>query len=143
MDANSKVTGWVDTEADGSTLTTDTSGLVKIIGLDAGTYYLKETKAPAGYNLLDSEIKIVISATLNKSENNPALTALTITVNDGNSADGNLETGIVATDVQNNQGATLPETGGMGTTLFYIVGGILVLAAVVLFVTKRRMSAEK
>ena len=151
---NGKVVGWdedssITKNADGTypadyTLkSAETTGLVVIAGLDAGTYYLKETKAPSGYNKLDNEIKIVISATLDKSENNPALTALTISVNDGNSADGNLETGIVATDVQNNQGATLPETGGMGTTLFYIVGGILVLAAVVLFVTKRRMSAEK
>ena len=151
---NGKVVGWDDDSsitknADGTypaeyTLkSAETTGLVVIAGLDAGTYYLKETKAPSGYNKLDNEIKIVISATLNKSEDNPALTALTITVNDGNSANGNLETGIVATNVQNNQGATLPETGGMGTTLFYIVGGILVLAAVVLFVTKRRMSAEK
>ena len=151
---NGKVVGWVDDStitknadgtypADYTLKSAESTGLVVIAGLDAGTYYLKETKAPSGYNKLDNEIKIVISATLDKSENNPALTALTISVNDGEHANGNLETGIVATDVQNNQGATLPETGGMGTTLFYIVGGILVLAAVVLFVTKRRMSAEK
>lgn len=124
------------------TLTSDTAGLFKVAGLDAGTYYLKETKAPVGYNLLSDPIKIVISATLDKSENNPALTSLKITVNDGTPADGNLNTGVVSTTVNNNSGATLPETGGMGTTIFYAAGSILVLAAVVLLVTRKRMDAK-
>ena len=121
----------------------ETTGLFKIAGLDAGTYYLKETKAPAGYNLLKDVVKIEITATLNKSEDSPALTALTIKVNDGTATDGTLETGVVATNVVNNAGATLPETGGMGTTLFYVLGTILVLGAGVLLVSKKRMSSGK
>ena len=143
VDTNGKVTGWVGSETAGSTLTTDANGLVKIIGLDAGTYYLKETKAPVGYNTLKDEIKIVITAELTQTEDAAALNTLKISVDNGEAKDGSITTGIVATDVKNNKGATLPETGGMGTTLFYAIGGILVLAAVVLFVTKRRMSAEK
>lgn len=151
---NGKFAGWVDDTAitknsDGTypaayTLkSAETTGLFAIAGLDDGTYYLKETKAPVGYNTLDKEIEIVITATLTQTDDAAALAALTITVDKGTAQNGNLENGTVATDVENNKGATLPETGGMGTTLFYAIGGILVLAAVVLFVTKRRMSAEK
>ena len=139
VDDDGKVTGWADTEENGSTLTSGADGLFKVIGLDAGTYYLKETKAPAGYNLLKDPIKIVISATLDKSEDSPALTALTFSVNDGTEANGNTETGIVSTDVKNNSGATLPETGGIGTTIFYVLGAALVIGAGVLLVTRRRM----
>ena len=142
VNGEGRVTGWSDTMDGGSTLKTDANGLVKVIGLDAGTYYLKETKAPSGYNTLDKEIEIVITATLKQDDDKAALTKLEIKV-DGTTTEGNIQTGTVATDVKNNKGATLPETGGMGTTLFYAIGGILVLAAVVLFVTKRRMSAEK
>ena len=141
VDANSKVTGWADNEEGGSTLTSDANGLIKIIGLDQGTYYLKETKAPAGYNLLTSEIEIVIAAAVTDTEEKQELTGLTIKV--GNTTtDGTLPTGIVGATVQNNAGATLPETGGMGTTIFYTVGGVMVAAAVVLLITKKRMSAE-
>ena len=140
VDDDGKVTGWADTEENGSTLTSGADGLFKVIGLDEGTYYLKETKAPAGYNLLKEPIKIVISATLDKNEDSPALTALTISVNDGTAANGNTETGIVSTDVQNNSGAILPETGGIGTTIFYVLGAALVIGAGVLLVTRRRMN---
>ena len=62
---------------------------------------------------------------------------------DGKEANGDVTTGVVETTVKNNSGATLPETVGMGTTLFYILGGVLVLAAVVLLVTKRRMNVAE
>ncbi|MDY5015181.1 MAG: SpaH/EbpB family LPXTG-anchored major pilin, partial [Eubacteriales bacterium] len=145
-----KITGWADvTTADGkttypagSTLTSGADGKFAIAGLDAGSYYLVETKAPAGYNLLKNPIAIEITATLDKSENNPELTALTIKVDGGEEKDGNLDTGAVATDVENNRGATLPETGGAGTTAVYIIGGCLVLAAAVLLVTKKRMGSK-
>ena len=139
---NGKLTGWADTEDKGSVLTSDASGLFKIIGLDQGTYYLKETKAPAGYNLLKDPITIEITATVTDKEDVQSLDALTIKVGENTEA-GDISTGIVATTVENNSGATLPETGGMGTTLFYVLGGILVLAAVVLLVTKRRMNTAE
>lgn len=143
VDANNKVTGWADEQKDGSTLTTDAKGLAKIIGLDAGTYKLYETKAPGGYNQLKDPITIVISAELDKSENNPALTALTIKVDSGEAQNGNVTTGTVSTTVKNNSGATLPETGGIGTTLFYVIGGVLVVGAAVLLVTRKRMDNAK
>ncbi len=113
-------------------------------GIDDGTYVLVETKTPAGYNTI-SPIKFVVIATHDTESGNPKLTALT----------GNLETGIVdaakttavsdgsntnTANILNNSGTTLPSTGGIGTTIFYVVGGVLVLAAIILLVTKKRMS---
>ena len=141
VDANGKLTGWVDTKDSGSILTSGDDGLFKIIGLDQGTYKLHEIEAPAGYNLLKDPITIEITATVTDTEDAQELTGLTIQVGD-KTGTGDVTTGIVGTTVENNAGATLPETGGMGTTIFYIVGGIMVVAAVVLLVTKKRMSAE-
>lgn len=136
IDANGKVTGWETDEANGSTLTSDANGFFKISGLEDGTYYLKETKAPEGYNLLTAEIKIVITSTYDET----GVKTLKIKVDNGEEKSGNTTNGVVETTVENNQGATLPETGGMGTTLFYILGGILMVGAAVLLVTKRRMN---
>lgn len=146
VDENNKITGWAATETGGTTLTSDSNGFFKVIGLDAGTYYLKETKAPVGYNLLEDEIALTIEATLSETSNysgNPAqaLTGLTITVGTERQ-DGSVESGIVSTTVVNNAGTVLPSTGGIGTTLFYVIGGVLVLAAIVLLVTRRRMREE-
>lgn len=137
----------VKADADGTypaeyTLKSGTDGVFAIQGLDAGGYYLKETKAPAGYNLLKDPIPLVIEATLDVSEDNPALTALSIEVNNGESVAGNLTTGEVKMTVENNKGPVLPETGGMGTTLFYIVGGILVVGAAALLIARRRSNSE-
>lgn len=146
VDVNNKITEWVDTEAEGSTLTSGSDGIFKVIGLDAGKYYLKETKAPVGYNLLENEIELTIAATLSEISNysgtpDNALTRLTITVGN-DTVNGDISTGIVSTTVKNNAGTVLPSTGGIGTTLFYVIGGVLVLAAIVLLVTRRRMREE-
>ncbi len=140
----------VITYPEGTTLVSGEDGKFVIAGLDAGSYYLRETKAPGGYNLLKNDISVTITATLDKSEDSPNLTALTLSVKEdkadatASESNGDPDTGIVSTTVENNSGAQLPETGGMGTTLFYVLGGVLVLAAVILLVTKKRMScAEK
>lgn len=151
---NNKLTGWIDVPAagensniswpEGTKLTSGVDGLFKVIGLDDGTYYLKETKAPTGYNLLSKDITVVIAATTTNGQTwtdgqaSSALTNLVVTA-DGTDGTGNAGTGIAGITVANNKGNTLPETGGMGTTLFYVLGGGLVLVAVVLLVTKKRM----
>ena len=153
VDADGKVIGWADNEAGGSTLKSDENGLFKVSGLDDGTYWLKETKAPDGYNLITDPIKIEIKATTVNDQDwtamegpSDALTALEIKVtveSTTTSGTGNTETGIVATDIKNNKGATLPETGGMGTTIFYVLGAILVLGAGGLLIARRRTDSEK
>lgn len=141
--SNGKLVEWV-TVPEGTKLTSGGDGKFVIAGLDAGGYYLRETKAPAGYNLLGNDIGITITATLDKSENNPSLTALKISVREDKTgavateSDGAVTTGIVSTVVENVAGAQLPLTGGIGTTVFYIAGSVLVLTAAVLSVTRKR-----
>lgn len=106
---------WVE-KAEATPVITDNSGVASFDGLADGTYYLEETKAPAGYNPLTEPKEITV-----KGKNNDVIN-LTTTAN-----------------VENSTGALLPSTGGMGTTLFYVIGGIFVLASVVLLITRKRM----
>lgn len=143
-----KVTGWTTDKTQAKTFITVADEAFKVIGLDHGTYYLEETDAPEGYNLIKEPIKLEINATTENGQDwddfNPAnaLTALEldVTINgETTTADGDVDEGIVATEVENYTGTTLPETGGMGTMLFYAVGSVLVIGAVVVLVTKKRM----
>lgn len=103
---------------------------------DSVNYYLYETKSPAGYNLLSEPVSFRIAAQY--SSDGTALSAGYPTVTIGNGE----PSATLSADVVNQSGAELPSTGGMGTTLFYVLGGVLVLAAVVLLVTKKRMRSE-
>jgi len=145
VDANGKLTGWVNSQEAATPLVSDENGRFKVSGLDDGTYSLIETKAPENYNKLANPITIVISANTSNGHaysstdsENPALTDLKVKV-DNTEGTGNTATGIVKASVKNNKGAILPTTGGIGTTIFYVAGGVLVLLAVVLLVTKRRV----
>lgn len=153
---NNKLTGWISmptANTDGSitwpantTLTSDVNGLFKVAGLDNGTYYLRETVAPRGYNLLSADVEVVITATTGNVQNwdgtaKTALTNLTVTA-DSEPGTGAVDTGIAGIKIANNKGSTLPNTGGIGTTIFYVLGSILVIGAAVLLVTKKRMGAK-
>ena len=105
------------------------TGKFNIVGLDTGTYTLVETSTPSGYNTCEP-ITVIISATHKENEaGTGATTDLTKSQNMNNT-------------VENKKGSTLPTTGGMGTTIFYVVGSILVLGAAILLITKKRMSAR-
>ena len=109
-------------------------------GIDDGTYKLVEDTAPNGYNKME-DLVFTISAGHDTEAVEPTLFELT----GGDLVTGEVdfsETGSIAADVLNFKGTVLPETGGMGTTIFYAVGGIMVVAAVVLLLTKKRMIAE-
>lgn len=132
-------------------MTSTAEGLFGVSGLDDGTYYLMEIKAPNGYNLLEDEVKLDIAATTANVQDwagdpDRALRALNMTITVGEAeptqVPGDLEDGTVGVTVENNQGATLPETGGVGTTLFYLIGGLLVVGAGVLLVVRIRMKAH-
>lgn len=103
------------------TLTSLNNGMIEIEGIKEGTYYLKETKAPKGYNLLKDAIAITID------------TNGKITINEGE---------VTRVDVQNNAGSLLPSTGGMGTTIFYIAGAFLVLISGVVLIAKKRTDSK-
>ena len=117
QDDTTKAVTWVNTIAEATTVTTGDDGAAFFEGLADGTYYLVETKAPAGYNQLTGpqEVKVAGSTT--------DTTKLSVTA-----------------EVANNTGTILPSTGGMGTTIFYVLGFVLVVGAGVLLVTKKRMS---
>lgn len=128
-------------------LTSDSDGLFRVIGLDDGTYKLREIQAPDGFNLLPNDVEVVITAETNNGQDwsgtaAEALTDLNVTANK-EPGNGQASTGIAAITIANNKGATLPETGGMGTTVFYVLGGILAVGAGVLLVARRRMRGER
>lgn len=139
-----KVKGkWVE-----KTLSSNQDGTVfTSTGLDDGYYRLTETKAPDHYNQLKEAIYFEITANHDVLSDNPGLTDF----NGRNMSTGETATftfsakkdeGSISTSVVNKKGSTLPETGGIGTTIFYVVGVVLMLGAGVLLITKRRMSAK-
>lgn len=106
---------------------TDT-GVFNIVGLDAGTYVLKETSTPAGYNTCDP-ITVEIEA-VHKENTDGTTVNLTLTQKNTNNT------------IQNQKGSSLPSTGGIGTTMFYVGGGVLVAGAGVLLITKKRAKKD-
>ena len=103
--------------------------------MDAGDYILKEVKAPAGYNKLKDVIKIKIDSTQDENEVRTKSVQYGETTLAPVGTDGNVK-------VLNQTGATLPSTGGIGTTIFYALGSVMALGAGILLVTKKRMAAE-
>lgn len=151
LDVNTKYTKTTATEVSyvdvdvSMKYTTGADGKIFFKGLGAGTYTLTETVTPDGYNRLDPiTITIGFKAPESVADGTEKCTwtmtsdTLQITQN----MDGEVGLGIFAADIINKSGATLPSTGGIGTTIFYVVGGILVVVAGILLVVKKRMQAE-
>ena len=119
------------------TMTTPANGQISIKGLDDDTtYYLYETKAPSGYNSLTAPVTFKIAT---RTNDNYSATGETINEQPNITVNGTPTTSGTAFNVENNAGTTLPSTGGIGTTLFYVIGGGLMVAAAVLLITKKRM----
>ena len=127
--ANGKLTGWTTVKAEATTLISDAEGKIAVEGLDADTYYLEETKAPGGYNKLAGPVKVVISHTVTDEGAHMTHTLMQDT------------TAVEKVEIENKSGTELPSTGGIGTTIFYVLGSILVIGAVVLLIVKKRMSS--
>ena len=150
----------------GATFTTLDDGIITFTGLDAGTYYLKELDAPDGY-IKDGDVHTVVIAATYEEKNitETAANGMTVTYQtsvlkdytvtiDGHATKYEFDnTGETITDpvikdittdedrIKNTKGVELPSTGGIGTTIFYVLGTILVLCAGVVLVTRRRMNA--
>jgi len=131
--SDGKISAWTNipnavngkiTWSDDVVLTTNDTSDITISGLDAGTYYLREIEAPKGYNKLEEDVEVTITPT--KSQDGKSLTLDAVTA-----------------DVENKSGSKLPSTGGMGTTIFYVVGSILLIGALLLLILKKRMRDEK
>ena len=111
-------------------------------GIDDGTYVLVETKIPEGYNAWDSE-EIHVAAKHDTDSADPKLTELTGgDLFTGNAGSVDLTNGNLSTTIVNAAGLVLPSTGGIGTTIFYIIGGILIVAGVAYFILRRKADAE-
>lgn len=113
-------------------VTTDENGSASFKGLEAGTYSLQEIEAPKGYNLLKDPVAVSITVDYNADG--------TVKESSATSKDGGQYKQVA--QIANNHGLLLPSTGGMGTTILYIAGGILVLAAAVMMVLMNRKKAE-
>lgn len=111
---------WVDDQDNATEIETDENGAAEFVGLSDGTYHLIETAAPDGYNLLTEAKEIVIQG-----------------------SDTDEQKLVITASVENMFGTELPETGGIGTTLFYVAGGALVAGAFIVLITRRHMRTEK
>ena len=108
----------------------DANGVARFDGLGAGTYTIKETDTPAGYSTMDD-----IELTVTYNADGTAKFAVT-------GGNAKYEDGVVKVEIYNLRGSVLPSTGGIGTTMFYVIGAILVLGAGILLVTRRRMNTN-
>ena len=120
-DGTNDIVSWVSDQANATVVQTENGGKASFIGLTNGEYSLKETKAPDGYKLPENIVATITIA--------------------GN--DTNADSLTVESKVPNTPGSMLPTTGGIGTTLFYILGAILVIGAGILLINRRRMNADK
>lgn len=124
-DTNPAAVTWVNAQIDATVVTTDVNGAATFAGLKDGEYTLVETKAPDTYNIAKDIPVIVIDGNTDETDEK-GLGDLTYT-----------------TEVINKSGSLLPETGGIGTTIFYIAGGALLLTGFVLIVARKRMKVEE
>ena len=108
------------------TATVGQDGILRFEGIPGGEFVIKETKAPEGYNILTEEIKVGIDFNTETEE-------FTYT----GAVDNN---GLARITVINQAGSELPSTGGIGTTLFYVIGGVMAVAALILLIAKKRMA---
>ena len=135
--AEGKLNDWVNTANKNCVLTSGKDGTFSLAGLDDGTYFIEEITPLPGYNSI-APVKIQVNGnTKNGQTGNGETSELTdVTFTVGETTDN-------AITIVNNAGTTLPSTGGMGTTVFYVVGGGLMAVAVVLLVTKKRMENKR
>ena len=117
-------------------------------GTDAGAYKLVETTVPSGYNKAE-DITITVAATYDTKVDNPKLKTLTVTPEEAGFTvtttiegdDQHITTdGIISGKILNEKGSVLPSTGGIGTTIFYVLGGLLIFGAGIVLVARRKAS---
>ena len=128
------VSGWTADRTAATVLTTDAAGAINVTGLVAGTYYWEELSTLPGYNLLTAPVSVQISATYAGTD------TLQATANVEYRVDNVPQGANAVVGIPNSQGSVLPSTGGMGTMLFYTLGGILAVCTVVVLITRKRLA---
>lgn len=120
-------------------LTTDANGKITVSGLENGNYYLVETKTAEGYNLLKSPVKVEINVAYSAETTTTTtynadgdVIATTVTTKTFTESNGTANDGIFGTTIINKQGFELPTTGGIGTLMFFIIGGVLIAGGICL-----------
>lgn len=139
VESTYRVADDVDTKAEGEawhTITTDASGTFILFGLKEGTYYLKEVEAPKGYNKLTEPITVDVKPTVDSTTT--LINGQTINYTYKTDTKQNVNKVVVV----NKTGSLLPSTGGMGTTLIYLIGGALVLGSGFVLINKKRAKAK-
>jgi fimbrial isopeptide formation D2 family protein/LPXTG-motif cell wall-anchored protein len=125
----------------------DEGGYLYFEGLGAGTYTLTETVAPAGYNKLSAPVTFTISLVQNTESGSSLAPYYWHAAKEGDSGlvqiNESSDRTYIDAEIKNTNGTTLPETGGMGTTVIYVLGAVLAVAAAILLITKKRMSTVK
>ena len=154
------VTGWTETQADGTEILTGATGEVIVKGLDEGTYTLTETTVPDGYSAI-ADIDFTVAATISAIDVSSAdyvsgsqeyevetlsitssSTNMTVDSQQGVTTAADTDNGVVFADILNSPKSSLPSTGGIGTKLFYIFGSALMILAAIAFVVKMRFSRK-
>ncbi|MCD8107954.1 MAG: LPXTG cell wall anchor domain-containing protein [Oscillospiraceae bacterium] len=141
VDTNNVITSWTQTESEASKFTSTDGSLITVSGFDANeTYYIHETSAPTGYNPLSGDVPFTIDDGTNSTQG-----YVTYDTNSQNTTTLTAFSSVTAqtiVPIENKTGSEMPETGGIGTTIFYIVGGVLVVGAIVLLITKKRIGKD-
>mgnify|MGYP002770062971 CR=1 FL=1 len=130
-DNSTKEVKWVTDKQEATPKTTTADGKASFQGIAAGSYFLEETKAPDGYNKLKDPVPVIITADYDDKGQ--------LTTSATHTGEGQY---IQTVEVPNKAGAVLPSTGGIGTTIFYVLGSILALGAAVLLIVKKRMNGQ-
>lgn len=120
-------------------------GILRLDGLSAGEYVITELRSPSGYNLLSKPFKLTVSWTAPANFSDPCQWNVSDTEVKGGYPDSlesgaRIENGVIKIQVENQSGTQLPETGGMGTMLFYLIGGLLTTTAAILLIFRKRVS---
>ena len=154
INSSNVVTGWTTNIASGTEILTTNAGKIIVNGLDAGTYTLKETKVPTGYSAI-VDVPFTVTATISAVATPTAgskeyeVTAIGITSTSADmkvnyqgatATSANATNGKVYANILNTPTSTLPTTGGIGTRMFYIIGGALMVFATAVLILKRKMA---
>lgn len=144
IDSQNGSTRWVKSQEKAAILISDEDGIISIREILPGTYYLTESKAPNGYNLLEAPVKIHLTAAYAPDPSGTSeMKEVMVQVNDAEVTYSTAEKpNLVEITIENTYGTVLPDTGGIGTTIYYMLGMIVLFAVALTIAAKRLVKQE-